>query len=720
MNAQDWKLLISAYVDGEVSREEADQAEKLLFERPECRAYFNELKKISSSLQTIPDEKLSSDAELNVLSTIKKERVMKTTYWKQYAGAAAMLLVVVLTFQNYVKHGIQGRLKSATDDIGSQYSSADATYYRKKDRIELAQAVRTGAAAPSYEPYYTKSEPATPSPARALLGTKMSVQNGFKGTQEGMEAYAEAGYKSKGYNRIQRNDVDRYAPSIQYVVNVPVNTEEYKRIEENRFFDAADDPLSTLSADVDTASYSIVRRDLLQRQMPDADAVRIEEMINYFDYDYPQPWFGQPFSITTDLATCPWAPGHQLMRVGLKGKVPSSASLPPSNLVFLIDVSGSMADADKLPLLKAGFKMMVDQLRPEDHVSIVVYASTAGQVLSPTSGADKDRIIRAIDRLNANGSTAGGEGIRLAYQVAGDSFISRGNNRVILATDGDFNVGTSSVPELERMIEAKRGEGIFLTVLGFGRGNLKDNIMQALADKGNGNYAYIDSFQEAHKVLVKELGSTLFTIAKDVKIQVEFNPAAVKAYRLIGYEKRLLNKQDFNNDRKDAGEIGAGHTVTALYEIVPQGAFSEPNVDPLKYRVREMPSFVGRVTNEVATVKLRYKEPQGDTSKLMTKTVKRGDFARDIKGDFAWASAVAEFGMLLRGSGDRGYASYDHVLSAARNNIGKDPNGLRAEFIDLVETARSIDPQPQHYPVEGEGGYDHVRPDQYKGQIEFK
>ncbi|MBF0386548.1 MAG: VWA domain-containing protein [Candidatus Omnitrophica bacterium] len=521
----------------------------------------------------------------------------------------------------------------------------------------------------------------------------------------------------------ESQETSYYSSPVRYIQPMPVDTEEYKRINENEFLLASVDPLSTLSTDVDTASYSNVRRFLSQRQMPPADAVRIEEMVNYFSYDYPQPWFGQPFSITTDLAACPWAPGHQLMRIGLKGKIPSGTNLPPSNLVFLIDVSGSMSDGDKLPLLKEGFKMMVQQLRAQDYVSIVVYAGNAGQVLAPTSGADKYRILSAIDSLNAGGSTAGGEGIQLAYRVAQESFISGGNNRVILATDGDFNVGIADTASLERMIEEKRKAGVFLTILGFGQGNLKDGRMQSIADKGNGNYSYIDSLQEARKVLVEELGSTLFTIAKDVKIQVEFNPAAVKAYRLIGYEKRLLAKEDFNNDQKDAGEIGAGHTVTALYEIVPAGAvegwsYVRPGVDPLKYQAQS-PVYTGAVNDhEVATVKLRYKEPDGDASKLIAKTVKRSDAVRYPKGDFAWASAVAEFGMLLRGSEFRGYASYDRVLNDTRNNIGNDPNGLRAEFISLVETARSIMPQPQ--PV----GYDEpvyrIYSAQGDGQINFK
>ncbi len=777
MNAQDWKILLSAYADGEVSPEEAAQAEKLLLERAECRTYFEELRKISSSLGMIPDETLSPDAELKVFAAVHKEGSMKPAYWKKGAAVAATVLVVVLVFDNYARHGIQGRLrdastiemtaavpmkpqeqiafkkseavdwmpnmlsrgvqgrlKSSSDDIGDQF--ATSSFRKDKDvrrgswgsgalqeKGNVVALASVAGKSVQYEPYYSTS---VVNNRAAFADAELSAKSmpmarngyGYGGNVDGSRmAYDRS--LVQAYSR-------EYYPSSQNIQYAPGNTEEYKRIEENSFFDAANDPLSTLSADVDTASYSNVRRFLSQRQMPPEDAVRIEEMVNYFSYDYPQPWFGQSFSITTDLAACPWAPGHQLMRIGLKGKVPSGSSLPSSNLVFLIDVSGSMADANKLPLLKEGLKMMVQQLRPQDYVSIVFYASSAHQLLAPTTGADKRSIIGAIESLRAEGSTAGGEGIQLAYQVARQSFIPGGNNRVILATDGDFNVGASSVTELERMIEERRRDGIFLTVLGFGEANLKDNRMQALADKGNGNYSYIDSLQEARKVLVSELGSTLFTIAKDVKIQVEFNPALVKSYRLIGYEKRVMAKEDFNNDRKDAGEIGAGHTVTALYEIVPAGSFEwpssvGPNVDPLKYR--QKPLIVTRPGNnsEIATVKLRYKDPDGNTSKLIAKTVKRGDYAPYPKGDFAWATSVAEFGMLLRGSDNRGYASYEHVLSNARNNIGNDPEGLRAEFVSLVETARSIDPQPQRQPVPVDDVYyDHSQPVDGSGQINFK
>ncbi|MDP5016876.1 MAG: VWA domain-containing protein, partial [Dolichospermum sp.] len=361
--------------------------------------------------------------------------------------------------------------------------------------------------------------------------------------------------------------------------------------------------------------YSNMRRFITQGQLPPKDAVRIEELINYFTYNYPQPTGNKPFSVTTEVTAAPWNPQHKLVQVGLQGKRLESETLPPSNLVFLIDVSGSMGEADKLPLVQQSLKLLVNKLRPEDRVSLVVYAGNAGVVLPATPGNQKTKILAAIDRLQAGGSTAGGQGIELAYKIAKQNFLKSGNNRVILATDGDFNVGVSSDAELTRLIEQKRDQGIFLTVLGFGTGNYKDGKMEQLADKGNGNYAYIDTLLEAKKVLVNDIRGTLFTIAKDVKIQVEFNPAKVQAYRLIGYENRLLQNQDFNDDKKDAGEIGSGHSVTALYEIIPTGTKSDvklPEVDPLRYQ-RSGVTATDTADNEIMLVKLRYKSPQDST-----------------------------------------------------------------------------------------------------------
>ncbi|SIR41052.1 Ca-activated chloride channel family protein [Pontibacter lucknowensis] len=467
------------------------------------------------------------------------------------------------------------------------------------------------------------------------------------------------------------------------------NTENYDFIKENSFLDAQKNPLSTFSIDVDNASYSNVRRFLNQGQRPPADAVRIEEMVNYFNYDYPQPTGDVPFSVTTELSACPWNKQNQLLHIGLQGKRVPTDQLPPSNLVFLIDVSGSMFSPDKLPLVKAGLKLLVEELRPQDQVSMVVYAGAAGLVLPSTSGKEKMKIIAALDQLEAGGSTAGGAGINLAYKVAEENFVKGGNNRVILASDGDFNVGVSSDSEMQRLIEKKRETGVFLTVLGFGTGNLKDSRMEQLANKGNGNYAYIDNIREAQKVFVNEFGGTLFTIAKDVKLQLEFNPAKVKAYRLIGYENRALANEEFNDDKKDAGDMGSGHTVTALYEIVPAGADSETQagqVDELKYQKTTLDPKAKR-TDEMLTMKLRYKEPDGETSRLMTTTVSsRAIPSAQTSDNFRFSAAVAACGMLLRDSEFKGNASFPMVLELAKNARGKDEEGYRIEFVNLVKS----------------------------------
>jgi Ca-activated chloride channel family protein len=445
---------------------------------------------------------------------------------------------------------------------------------------------------------------------------------------------------------------------------------------------------------VDTASYSIVRRFLNQRQLPPKDAVRIEEMINYFTYNYPSPKDGKPFSVNVEIAGCPWNSEYRLVRIGLKGREIARDKRPPSNLVFLVDVSGSMQPANKLPLLKECLKMLVQELTEDDHVSIVVYAGAAGEVLPSTSGDNKRTILRALDRLEAGGSTHGSQGIQLAYKTAEANFISRGVNRVILCTDGDFNLGITSSGDLVRLIGEKAKSGVFLTVLGFGMGNYKDATVELLADKGNGNYAYIDSLKEGRKVLVEQMSGTLVTIAKDVKIQVEFNPAQVSAYRLIGYENRLLKKEDFNDDRKDAGDIGAGHTVTALYEVVPAGkSINMPGVDPLKYQRPARPSAAAD-SDELLTLKLRYKEPDRDASKLIvTPVVDRGASYARASDDFKFASAVAAFGMILRDSPYKGAATFDGVEELAKEGQGRDVEGYREDFLKLVGQAKRISPR---------------------------
>lgn len=469
------------------------------------------------------------------------------------------------------------------------------------------------------------------------------------------------------------------------------DTEDYDGITENRFKTVRQSPLSTFSIDVDAASYSNVRRFINQGALPPPGAVRIEELINYFQYDYPQPTDDHPFAIKTEMAAAPWNNQHQLVMISLQGaKVPAD-NLPASNLVFLIDVSGSMEDYNKLPLVKQSMKMLTDQLRENDRVAIVVYAGSAGMVLPSTSGADKQTIKNAIDNLQAGGSTAGGAGIKLAYKIARENFRSGGNNRVIICTDGDFNVGESSDAAMETLVEKERESGVFLTVLGYGMGNYKDNKMQKLANKGNGNHAYIDNANEAKKVLVNEFGGTLFTIAKDVKLQVEFNPTIVQAYRLIGYENRMLQTEDFNDDKKDAGELGSGHTVTAFYEVIPVGVNSDflKKADGLKYQKTSAKNAQG--SGEILHVKFRYKKPDGNTSLLIEHPVMND--ITDVKNtsdNFRFAAAVAEFGMLLRNSEYKQNASFSSVLSMASAATGADKEGYRKEFISLVHKAGGL------------------------------
>jgi Ca-activated chloride channel family protein len=473
--------------------------------------------------------------------------------------------------------------------------------------------------------------------------------------------------------------------------SAPFNTEAYDKIDENRFHRVADDPLSTFSIDVDTASYSNVRRFLNQGTLPPADAVRVEELVNYFRFPYQDSQEGAPFSVTTEVSACPWNPRHRLALIGLQARRMTAERTPPRNLVFLLDVSGSMAPPDKLPLVKTAMRMLADTLNPADRVAIVVYAGASGLVLPSTAGDRKAEIQKAIADLQPGGSTNGAQGIQLAYDIASRSFLKEGINRVILATDGDFNVGVTSQGELIRLIEEKRERGIFLSVLGVGTGNLKDSTMEKLADKGNGNYAYLDSLHEARRVLIAEAGATLITVAKDVKIQVEFNPRTVAAYKLIGYENRMLQHQDFNNDKKDAGDIGAGHTVTALYEIIPPGEPLEgPGVDPLKYQQSVKPNAAAK-SDELMTVKLRYKQPDGDTSRLISVAVR--DRGGELTPNLGFASAVAEFGMLLRQSEHKGQATWTTAQELARRYRGEDPDGYRAEFVRLVELAAALDAQ---------------------------
>ncbi len=471
----------------------------------------------------------------------------------------------------------------------------------------------------------------------------------------------------------------------------------YDHIVENPFLDASSNPLSTFSIDVDTPSYSNIRRFINEGSLPPKDAVRVEQMINYFIYDSAQPTDEKPFAVHVDVAGCPWEVSHRLVRIGLKGKEIATDKRGPSNLVFLLDVSGSMMPPERLPLVKQAMRLLVEKLTENDRVAIVVYAGASGLALPSTTGDHKEQILEALENLQAGGSTNGAEGIQLAYKIAAANFIKGGVNRVILASDGDFNVGVTSQGDLIRLIEEEAKSGVFLSVLGVGTDNLKDSTMQKLVDKGNGNYAYLDSLDEARKALVQQMNGTLMTIAKDVKIQVEFNPARVASYRLIGYEKRMLRKGDFNNDKVDAGEIGAGHTVTALYEVVPVGtannpATSVPPVDLLKYSSNDRSTSARSTSsNEMLTVKLRYKKPDEDKSESVERAVTdTNEGFESAPIDLKFAAAVAEFGMILRDSEYKGNGTLDTVLEWAREGKGNDANGYRAGFIELVRKTQAL------------------------------
>ena len=511
--------------------------------------------------------------------------------------------------------------------------------------------------------------------------------------QESAAAYAEepaAGYPSEeaeadGWNGGYFETPYEPAPNNDF------GAEEYGSFEENKYFSPLDQPLSTFSIDVDTASYSQIRRYLNEGSLPPTDAVRIEECINYFSYNYVAPSGPEPVNVGVTISDCPWNDGRYLARITLKAAELNLSEAPSTNLVFLLDVSGSMDDPDKLPLVKSAMSMLAGNLSDKDRVSIVVYAGASGVVLDGCSGSDNAVIDAALERLSAGGSTAGGEGIALAYAIAEKNFIQGGNNRVILCTDGDFNVGPSSTNELESLIENKRSSGIYLSVLGFGTGNTKDNKMETLADKGNGNYAYIDSLMEAKKVLVNEISSTLFTVAKDVKVQVEFNPDAIKEYRLIGYDNRVMAAEDFNNDKKDAGEMGAGHCVTAFYELIPVNSNdSGQSVDALVFQDNSEPlqtTSAKAPAGDWLYVKFRYKQPDSDKSQLMTTMAGIRNYTAKPDNDFEFASAVAEFALVLKNSDYQGGANLRDVIERAKASRGTDEGGYRAQFIQMAELA---------------------------------
>lgn len=710
---------LTAYALGELDDTERAEIEAQLKESEATRQTVDEIRKtaalLTRELKAEPAPALSDDQREAIVAKAKQvyggskklapvKRLVLRRWWIPTSVAASLLIV---GFIGYLQLGGLSRAREPSPQARAWYEElrypkapwekgsgvSDKSRHRT-DRRVVARRARTATARRKPE---------------AL-------------SKQDLERLASLGYVGGAVPRevLERvPNFGRTAPVIDLrgddefdVPGFVFDTEDYDFIVENPFLAVTHNPLSTFSIDVDTASYANIRRLLNQGTLPPPGAVRIEEMVNYFDYDYPLPTGDDPFSVNVEVADCPWKTDHILARIGIKGQEFEPDERPPANLVFLIDVSGSMRPANKLPLLKEAMEMLVDQLAYDDSVAIVVYAGASGLVLPATPCEDKRAILSALDRLQSGGSTNGGAGIQLAYDTAVDNFIEGGINRVVLATDGDFNVGTTSQSELVRMIEDKAKSGVFLSVLGFGMGNYKDSTLEKLADKGNGNYAYIDTANEARKVLVEQIGGTLMTIAKDVKIQIEFNPAEVNAYRLIGYENRMLRAEDFNDDTKDAGEIGAGHTVTAFYEIVPAGVEIDlPDVDPLKYQpaVAEMLSDEGTPrglpTNrdsipsaaqggELMTVKLRYKEPDGDTSKLIEMPVIDGGLTlSDMSDDFVFAGSVASFGMLLRGSQHSGDFTYQAVLEMAQASIGEDPFGYRTEFVNLIKRAMELRPE---------------------------
>lgn len=705
MNIDDPKL--TAYALGELTGEERQTVETEISKDPQLRAFVEETQAFSRLLshefhaekppvELAPAQRLEVVDQADGGEKIVRFRLRRVAWAAGITSiAAALAIIPFLTFPKASK------VPPADFTGGSDGSELGIDGDASISRVNTAAPIPTPppvtmafrqpviAIAPPPAPTLQAPTVASNEPQNTLAVSKPLALKQLSNIKRFSGTWSKNGARSAGGGVVA---APTKALADASWASSP-NTESYSTFSENPFRDVAQEPLSTFSIDVDTASYSNVRRFLKSGQRPPVGAVRIEELINYFHYDYPQPKGDAPFSVNVETARCPWEPQHRLVRIGLKGREIEEAKRPASNLIFLIDVSGSMEDENKLPLLKASMRQLVEQLGENDKVAMVVYSGSTGVALPSTRGNQKDVILRALDGLKADGSTNGAGGIQLAYKTAVENLIPKGTNRVILATDGDFNVGTTSESELTQLIEEKRKSGVFLTVLGFGEGNLKDSMMKKLASHGNGNYAYIDSLREGRKVLVKQLGSTLVTIAKDVKIQVEFNPKLVGSYRLVGYESRMLAKEDFNNDKKDAGEIGAGHTVTALYEVVPAGLIGPYSVDPLKYQPEKSatpppPPVEGPASKELLTVKLRYKNPTEDTSRLIEQPVNDNNATIEQSSpDFRFAAAVAEFGMLLRGSSQSGSANWNHVYKLAASAEGHDEGGYRAEFLELVEKA---------------------------------
>jgi Ca-activated chloride channel homolog len=705
---------LTAFALGELSGAERDAMEQAVASSAEAREFVAETQQLSRLLQSEyeAEHHLTPERSPNIIRMEEQRRLWSSTQWGSLAAALAIFAVIgVVAFTMIQRYGRTIAQKSP----GERKERASLPAGDSSTIVEAIPEVNTEtqpATTPAQQNLLAMNPAGPPPPSEMLEPPREVKPLGSAGLPADAHIFHEFGTARKpapmdhmlgyragalGETRSQPLGAELAGRNRQ-----DFDTASYDHVSENPFLPAATNPLSTFSIDVDTASYSNVRRFIDSGSLPPKDAVRVEEMINYFSYDYREPEDDKPFSIDLDATACPWDGSHRLLRIGLKGREVANENRPASNLVFLLDVSGSMSPAERLPLVKQAMRLLVEKLAEKDRVAIVIYAGGSGLALPSTTGDRKETILRALEELKAGGSTNGAEGIELAYKVAADNFIKGGVNRVILATDGDFNIGVTNQGDLVRLIEQKAKGGVFLSVLGVGTDNLKDSTMQKLADKGNGNYAYLDSLDEARKVLVQQVNGTLMTIAKDVKIQVEFNPTRVTSYRLIGYEKRMLRKEDFNHDKVDAGEIGAGHTVTALYEIVPAGASaadpsaSIPPVDPLKYQGPSSASVAtvqadSKLSQEMVTVKLRYKKPEGDTSELTERSfVDNGSKFENAAPDLKFAAAVAEFGMILRDSEYKGQGTIGAVIEWAQEGKGRDTAGYRAGFIEMARKTRTL------------------------------
>ncbi|MEY2489448.1 MAG: Ca-activated chloride channel [Verrucomicrobiota bacterium] len=695
---------LTAFALGELSGAEQAVMEQAVASSPEAQEFVAETQQLSRLLKSdyAADQHQLPERSPNIIRMEQQRRLWSSTQWGSLAAALAIFAVVGVLAVSTIQRE-RGTIAQKGPGLRKEPMNLPAA-----NSSTIVEAIPEAA---------VETEPATTPAQQNLLAMQAEPPNATPEFHLDGRTSASAGEYYAKRSSTGAGKTKDSAPALARMMKpmpppaeseLPsryrqdFDTATYDHVSENPFLPAASNPLSTFSIDVDTASYSNVRRFINSGALPPRDAVRVEEMINYFTYDYREPEGEKPFSIDLDATACPWDGSHRLLRIGLKGREVATENRPASNLVFLLDVSGSMTPAERLPLVKEAMRLLVEKLTEKDRVAIVIYAGGSGLALPSTTGDRKETILRALEELKAGGSTNGAEGIELAYRVAADNFIKGGVNRVILATDGDFNIGVTNQGDLIRLIETKAKSGVFLSVLGVGTDNLKDSTMQKLADKGNGNYAYLDSLDEARKVLVQQVNGTLMTIAKDVKIQVEFNPARVVSYRLIGYEKRMLRKEDFNNDKVDAGEIGAGHTVTALYEIVPVGtgaadpSASIPPVDPLKYQAPNSAAVATtqvdpKQSQEMVTVKLRYKKPDGDASELTERSfVDNGSKFENAAPDLKFAAAVAEFGMILRDSQYKGKGTIGAVIEWAQEGKGRDTAGYRGGFIELARKMQAL------------------------------